>query len=224
MPSPFDQNTRYFWEEGKANLSDCLDASFNAAKRHGIEKIVIFTGSGEGARLAADRFLCNSDYQNINVIAVTFPNGQRFTSKNYPHIISADDRSYLKEKGIPVVRAHLPLSHIKAQYQEHGILGQDFSLLGNLLGIFGGSMSLCIQAVLMACDAGEVQEGEHVISLTSDTSIIARASATSNLLTDFVVREILCKPIVLTVSKRENSASVQTNDSLPANQKELPEC
>jgi hypothetical protein len=64
-------------------------------------------------------------------------------------------------------------------------------------------MSLCVQAALMACDAGEVEVGEHVIVLTSDTSILVRASGTRDLLTDFIVREILCKPVLLTIIKRE---------------------
>jgi hypothetical protein len=63
---------------------------------------------------------------------------------------------------------------------------------------------LCVQAALIACDAGEVEQGEHVIALTSDTAILVRSSPTERLLTDFIIREIICKPMSLTVSKSEN--------------------
>jgi hypothetical protein len=59
-----------------------------------------------------------------------------------------------------------------------------------------GSMSLCVQAVLMASDAGRVNRGEHVIALTSDTAILAQSAPTRYMLTEFAVREVLCKPAI----------------------------
>ena len=64
-------------------------------------------------------------------------------------------------------------------------------------------MSLCVQAVVMACDAGEVARSEHVIALTSDTAILAQAAPTRYMLTEFAVREILCKPAIYTIGRKE---------------------
>ncbi len=64
-------------------------------------------------------------------------------------------------------------------------------------------MSLCVQAVLMASDAGFVELGEHVIAMTSDTSILVRSAGTERFLTDLIVREIICKPVLLTIGKSE---------------------
>lgn len=203
MANRFEYNSTYFWEEGKPNLHDCLKISFEAAKRHDVRKIVIFTGAGEGVKAAVDNFLSQPEYSHIKLVAVTFPHGQIFTSTDHVHGISNEDTQWIIDHGIPIVRAHLPFDPIRAQFQGHGILGQDFSLLGNALSIFGGSMSLCVQAVLMACDAGAVLKGEHVISLTSDTSILVRSAPTADLLTDFIVREIFCKSVLLTISKKE---------------------
>jgi hypothetical protein len=209
MSSCFHYQTTYFWQEGKDNLRDCLRIAFEAAKQHGIEKIVIFTGEGEGVKIAYDEFSTQSEYNDIQIVAVTFPHG-------YKREISPEDRDWMMIRKIPVVQAHLPFDPIKAQFQGHGILGQDFSLLGNALNIFGGSISLCVQAVLMACDAGTVSKGEHVIALTSDTSILVRSAPTSQLLTDFIVREIFCKSAVLDISKREQLEE-------PAKQQQTPE-
>ena len=151
-------------------------------------------------------------------MAVTFPHGHKYD-------ISEDDSNWIASQHIPLVRAHLPFDPIKAQYQSYGILGHDLSLLGNLLTIFGGSMSLCVQAVLMACDAGIVRKGEHVISLTSDTAILVRSAPTSHLLTDFIVREIFCKSVVMDISKKEMiepTTTVETKE-LDANPPKLIE-
>ena len=69
-------------------------------------------------------------------------------------------------------------------------------------------MGLCVQAVLMACDAGAIPIGEHVIACTSDTAILARATCTTKLLRDFIVREILCKPAVFDIGKKEKSQAL----------------
>lgn len=196
MASCFKYPTTYFWQEGKANLRDCLRIAFNAANEHDVRTIVIFTGAGEGVRVAHESFLSQPEFAHIKLVAVAFPHG-------HPHELGNADRDWMTARNIPVIQAHLPFDTIKSQYQSYGILGQDFSLLGNALNIFGGSISLCVQAVLMACDAGLVRKGEHVIALTSDTSILVRSAPTSHLLTDFIVREIFCKAVVMDISKKE---------------------
>jgi hypothetical protein len=201
MPSCFDHNTTYFWQEGKANLNDCLRISFEAAKRHDVTKLVIFTAIGEGVKTAHRDFISQEQYAHMEIVAVTFAHGHP-----HPQDISNEDAEWMIRNKIPLIRAHLPFDPIRAQYQEHGILGQDFTLLGNVLSIFGGSMNLAVQAVLMACDAGVVRKGEHVISLTSDTSILVRSAPTSHLLTDFIVREIFCKAVFFDISKKETTS------------------
>ena len=198
MASCFEHKTTYFWQEGKSNLHDCLRISFEAATKHDVNKIVIFTGAGDGVKSAWKDFLSQEQYAHISLVAVTFPNGH-----SHAHLFLREDLEWLDQKKITLVRAHLPFDPIRSQYQGHGILGQDFSLLGNVLSIFGGSMSLAVQAVLMACDAGAISKGENVIALTSDTSIMVRSAPTSHLLTDFIVREVFCKAVLLDISKKE---------------------
>jgi hypothetical protein len=141
-------------------------------------------------------------FKEIKLIAVTFPHGQRF--KDGTRIeISPETLDFLAENRVPLLRAHLPFAPIAAHYRQHGILGQDLTLIGNALSIFGGSMSLCVQAALVASDAGYLELGQHAICLTSDTAILARTSPTQDFLTDFIIREILCKPMTLTVVKHE---------------------
>ncbi len=202
-PNSFKAYTEYFQAEGKVNMRECMRIAFETAVERGIDTIVIFTGVGEGPEMAIKDFQTQSQFQHIKLIAVTFPFGQRFKDDKEASI-SPEVISLLKEKNVPLIRAHLPFSAISAHYRHHGILGQDLTLIGNALSIFGGSMSLCVQAAVMASDAGCFEIGDHVISMTSDTAIIVRTAPTDRLLTDFIVREILCKPLFLTIGKGED--------------------
>lgn len=197
----FSANIEYFTQEGKANLRACLRIAFEAAISRKIDTIVIFTGMGEGPQVAIKEFRSLPTFKDVKIIAVTFPLGQRF--KDGPVEISQEIRLLLEENKVPLIRAHLPFNPIAAHYKHHGVLGQDLSLIGNALSIFGGSMSLCVQAAMMASDAGCLALGDHVISMTSDTAIIVRTAPTERLLTDLIIREILCKPLYLSIGKGE---------------------
>lgn len=206
MTNAYKYPTEYFLQEGKENMRRCLQATFEAAEAHNIKKVIIFTAAGLGVKMAIDDYLSQERFAEIKLIAVTFPSQTQF-SKGDPieYTIPIDISEFLASKSVPIVRAHLPFEPIRTHYQGHGVLGQDFSLIGNALRIFCGSMSLCVQAVLMASDAGYVALGEHVIAMTSDTSILARAAGTSRFLTDLIVREIICKPVLLTIGKSEKA-------------------
>lgn len=207
MRSGFQYPTEYFLQEGKANLASCLRASFAAALAHQVTKIVIFTSAGSGVVMALDEFCSQEQYSHIELIAATFPSQTQFTEGDpTEHSIPDKLLDIFARRRVPVVRAHLPFDPIRTHYRGRGILGQDFGLIDNALRIFGGSMSLCVQAVLMASDAGYVDLGEHVIAMTSDTSILVRAAGTARFLTDLIVREIICKPVLLTIGKSESTS------------------
>ncbi len=154
-------------------------------------------------------YLSQEKYAGINIIAVTFPSQTQLPAgEPTDYCIQGEMAEYLASHSIPVVRAHLPFDLIRSHTKGSGPLGQDFGLIDNALRIFCGSMSLCVQAVLMASDAGHVDFGEHVLAMTSDTSILVRAATTSRFLTDLIVREIICKPVLLTIVKSEKAAPV----------------
>jgi|SRR5579863_2458636 len=207
--------TTYFLHEGQENTRQCIELSFEAAIAHDIKKLIIFTAVGDGVKIAIQEFLTRPQFKEISVIAVGFPAGR------IPLSVSREDLDLFRESGVPFVRAHLPFDPIHGTFQERGT-GQGLSLLGSVLEIFCGSMNLCVQAALMACDAFVVEPGEHVISLTSDTSVLVQACPTCNFLTDFVVREVFCKPALLTISKKEERRDEPEENQLPqAEPKEL---
>ena len=206
MPSNFTWPVTYFLQEGRENLRECLKIVFAAAVEHNIPKIVIFTARGDGVSLAIQEYLVRDEYQRIKLVAVTFPQGKRFTDDEKRPVsleISEENLILFSQHGVPIVRAHLPFDPISPFFKEYGMLGQDLSLVGSALNMFGGSMSLCVEATVIGCDAGAIGIGEHVIAMTSDTAILVQAAPTSLMLSQLVIREILCKPAILSIGRNE---------------------
>jgi hypothetical protein len=202
--------------EGKENLDECIRLSFSAAIVHKISKLVFFTGVGDGVKIAIQQYLSKPEYNGISIIAVSFPSGR------VPASVSEVDLETFRSANVPLVRAHLPFDPMHGTFHERGV-GQGLSLLGSVLEVFSGSMSLCVQAALMACDAGVISPGEHVIALTSDTSVLIRACPTCKFLTDLIVREVFCKPVILTISKKEKrqGEAEESSGEIVIEQKEL---
>jgi len=211
MTKSFIAPTTYFLQEGRENLVDCLKVAFQASAQQGIHKIIIFTAYGEGVKLAIEDFCSRPEYANIRLVAVTFPAGKKFTDAARNPIdvrISEDVMSLMRSHGVPLVRAHLPFDSVEPGAALQTKVGRGFNLLGETLNMFCGSMSLCVQAVALACDAGHIDIGEHVVSLTSDTAILATAAVTRKMLSQLVIREILCKPAILTIGRNETTPMV----------------
>ena len=216
MADQFVTPITYFLQEGRANLPDCLKIAFQAAKQQSVSKIVIFTARGEGVQLALEDFCSLEEYQNIQLVAVTFPQGKEFTSEGKPLEVRIPEETdhLLRDNHIPIVRAHLPFDPIAPPFKDRGVLAQDLSLVESALNIFGGSMSLCVQATVLACDAGAVALGEHVIAITSDTAILVQATTTRRMLRELVIREILCKPAILTIGRNETQLQAHIQNQL----------
>lgn len=187
-------------------MQECLKIAFQAAKQQNVEKIVIFTARGEGIQLALSNFCSQSEYQNIKIVAVTFPQGKEFTSEGKPLEVrlTAEVEQLIRVNNVPIVRAHLPFDPIAPPFKDRGVLAQDLCLVESALNIFGGGTSLCVQAAVLACDAGAIGLGEHVITMTSDTALLVQATTTRRMLRELVVREILCKPAILSIGRNES--------------------
>jgi hypothetical protein len=209
MMKSFVAPTTYFLQEGRGNLEDCLKVAFEGAVHHEIKTIVIFTAYGDGVKMALEQFSPRKEYEHIKLVAVTFPAGKTFTNQEkQPVEVTIPDNllQLFAANNVPLVRAHLPFDAVDPSAAWRTVVGRGFNLLGETLNMFCGSMSLCVQAITLACDAGFIEQGEHVISLTSDTAILAMAAVTRKMLSELVIREILCKPAVLTIGRKEQNA------------------
>lgn len=205
MERQFITSITYFLQEGRENLPECLKIAFQVAKKQHIEKIVMFTARGDGILLALNTLCALDEYKDIKLVAVTFPQARMFTADGKPLIVKISDEAEaaMKQHNIPIVRAHLPFDPIAPRFKDRGVLAQDLSLVESALNILGGGMSLCVQGVILACDSGAIEYGEHVISMTADTAILVQASPTARMLRELTIREILCKPAIFSIGRNE---------------------
>jgi hypothetical protein len=155
----------YFDAEGRQNLAEVLRTLKKAIKKRSELqdlKIVSFTAEGQGPALAYSRLQEFSP----RIIAVTFPRGFSIKGPNgtrYCPCISDNILKFFKGVEIDVViPPRLPFDLIEGM-EAHN---QQMNLVRRTMAIFGTGFELCFQAVMSACDAGLVGEGETVIALT----------------------------------------------------------
>ena len=202
--------TVYVEAEGKPSMEVCIRESFLFCRDHRIGKVVLFTGAGDGAMFAVDNFLTNQEFESIQMIAVTPPSGKRYRSDPFDESsvivasgVSPEKKEFLRDMGVPVVSAHMPFK------TSTGTGVAAWNETAEAFGILGGGFSLCVQAILMACDAGEVDAGERVVAASADTSIVAIASRTELFLAPhhgLLVEHIICRPRQFNISKSHHAA------------------
>jgi hypothetical protein len=202
--------TIYVDSEGRPSMEACIRASFEFCRDHGIGKVVLFTSTGDGAMFAVDNFLTREDFSLIQMVAVTPPAGKPYRltpDDNKSALVSSGvqpaRKDFLRDMGVPVISAHMPFKVTT------GASPPVWNESAEAFGVLGGGFSLCVQAVLMACDAGEVEMGERVVAASADTSIVAIASRTELFLAPhhgLLVEHIVCRPRRFNISKRHHVA------------------
>ncbi len=190
----------YFDGEGRDNLPSVLRVVKKALKkREDLRslKLVIFTSFGEGPLLAYNE-LSGFD---LRIVAVTFPIDfcvkRQDGSSMFPRIPPKLLKFFSGVEIKVLSPAPLPFDQIE-NLEFHN---QQMKTIRQAISIFGGGFTLCLQAVIRACDAGEVGCGERVLAMSGDCAAIVTASTTSGFLGSggLAVNEILCKPHNLTM-------------------------
>lgn len=200
--------TTYFDVEGRASMEQCIQLAADWCVSKKIQTMVIFSGTGEGPHYAATKLLPQALYSGLRVVAVTPPYGRPF------RIDPRDPQSPLVHSGIKkamrddlaalqvdIVSAHMPF---KERYDGNERTSE-WTRVAESFGVLGGGFALCIQAILVACDAGFVQHGERVVALTADTAIEALACRTESFLSPLeglLVGHVVCRPARYNISKR----------------------
>jgi hypothetical protein len=207
-----EMSTRYFDGEGRAHMKECIRCALAWSVQHKIRRVVMFTGNGDGPHYAATQFLPQDDYQNLRLIAVSPPVGKTyFEDPRQPEksrVVTAGIpptmRDELSALGVRIVAGQLPF---KEMHDGTGRMSSDWSRVTASMGIQGGGFALCIQAALMACDAGEVELGEAIVALSADTAVALWASRSDVFLSPFegmLVDHIICRPANLSISKAKH--------------------
>ena len=211
------RQTVLFDGEGKEFIGPCVETTMQYCLDNEIHKLVMFTGAGQGPMHAI-----MSGYHpdvGVRIIAVTPPVGKAYlVDPLRPEAgmiragISDVTRRALDDSEIPVVSAHLPFQSPPGEHGEHGYRSE-WTRVERSYAVLGGGFSLCIQATLMACDAGHIELGERVAAMTSATSISLIASNTDLFLSPthgLMVEGWICQPRRYDISHHYNVAMIRT--------------
>lgn len=196
----FSRPTFYFYSEGRQNLEKTVELVYkrvSVLKR--IKKILVFTANGEGAFMIKD-LVSDTD---IQVISATFPYKQSFYfpdgagNKKEVFADTSDKEicAKIKQYGITLIQGVMPLQDIPVP----GTLTSDTKIktIVSTLSLFSGGLKLCIDGIIMASDAGYVEQGEEIISFSADTAIVATGCRKDRLFhpeEGLEIREFICKP------------------------------
>lgn len=209
----------YFDSEGRDNYSRVLEIARARAAMGDIDAVVVFSGSDSGASEAVDAF----EGEGVpSLIVVTYraeSQGYREDEEgelsSFPIGLTDDGEANLNERlSSPVVRAPMPFSNevMIPRYGDPKLCG-----IREALRLLGGGLVLVVQAVLMACDAGRLREGQRVVAFAADTAIVAISAHSDTVFFPDVgmeISEVLCKPAAFDVS-RVREAPETGNDELP---------
>jgi hypothetical protein len=188
----------YFRYCGEVNTEKVLRGAKKRCEELGIDEIVIASETGRSALKAVDAFRGTK----TKIIVVThYPATTWGPKGDIPIGLMREEysetRKKLLENGVKIVQGSRPFAppsrSIKWEFPTpEGILDKT-------LEIFGAGTKIAIEVAVMATDAGEVNEGEEVVSCAGtykglDTALVVRTAYSMNFFKDFEVREIIVKP------------------------------
>ncbi|MCS7150219.1 MAG: pyruvate kinase alpha/beta domain-containing protein [Caldimicrobium sp.] len=179
----------YFDKPGPVNTKACLDIVRKALKEKGIKHLVVASTFGETAL----KFARALQGEEVNLVVVTHNVGFR-----EPGILEMTDdtKRELNFLGAKVYTGTMVFRNIGASIKAQFHYSEE-ALIAQTLRIFGPGLKVCIEIVLMCCDAGLIPP-EDVLAVAgtargADTVAIIKA-VPSNLFFNIKVREILAKP------------------------------
>ncbi|MEM0058115.1 MAG: pyruvate kinase alpha/beta domain-containing protein [Candidatus Bathyarchaeia archaeon] len=194
-----ERRVTYFEYCGEVNTEKVLFLAKLYCENSKIDKIVIASETGKSAVRALDIFRGT----NVKIIVVTHYPAETWGPKgNIPIGLKRNEYSKnlkkLEEYGCRIVQGTRPFAPpSRSIYWEHPT---PEGIIDRVLEIFGAGTKIAIEAAIMATDAGEVDEGEEIVSCAGtykglDTALVVKTACSMNFFKNFEVKEIIAKPL-----------------------------
>ena len=174
----------YFEKPGQENTSAVFDVVDRALSELDVHKVVLASTRGDTARFAMDRY----KGQDVRLIVIPhqygFGPGQRFP----PELVER-----ARQEGHEVYFGTM-------LFHQEKIFGQGpAQWVANFLRAFCQGVKVCVEILLMAGNAGLVDEEEQVVVVAgtgrgADTALVMTGATSGNLKAMHISR-ILCKPL-----------------------------
>jgi len=178
-----------FSKPGAQNTKACLEVVLRAIEEKGIKHVVVASTYGDTGLLFAEAL----KDKEVNLVVVTHNVGFR-----EPGTLEMTEgiRKQLQELGAKVYTGTMVFRGLGAAIKSQFHFSEE-ALIAQTLRIFGQGLKVCVEIVLMACDAGLIPP-QDVIAVAgtargADTVSIIKA-VPSNMFFNLKVREILAKP------------------------------
>ena len=179
-----EEQILYFEGPGQENTAAVFDVVDRARSALDIHKIVLASTRGDTARYAMDRYRG----QDVRLVVVPhqygFGPGQRFP----PELIAR-----ARQEGHQVYFGTM-------LFHQEKLFGQGpAQWVADFLRAFCQGVKVCVEILLMAGNAGLVEEGEQVVVVAgtgrgADTALVMNGATSGNLKAMHVSR-VLCKPL-----------------------------
>ncbi len=211
---------KVFERPGPINTDETLTSLQNAPQN--LEFLVVASVTGESAIKAAERI------KNRKIVCVTCPQGmfwevnamnadlfdkipelktrreewQKKQLERVPLSITEENKQKLEALGVQTVRGTIPLFGPSFSMRLHLRKTTSMDVIAKTLELISPGTLVCMEAVLMATDAGVIPEGELVYTCAGtemglDTAWIVKSSASANMFhptKGFRFVELLAKP------------------------------
>ena len=192
-----ERRSHYFEYCGEVNTEKLLQVVRARCLELGPNKVVIASETGRSAVRALEVF----QGTGIEMVVVTHYPAETWGPKGSISIglrreEYADRLRKLQDNGVRVVQGTRPLAPPSRS------LNWDLSLEGVMdktLELFGAGTKIAVEAAIMATDAGEIEEGEEVISCAGtfkglDTALLVKTAYSMNFFKEFEIKEVIAKP------------------------------
>jgi hypothetical protein len=188
----------YFRFCGEVNTPVLLNLARERCQALSIQTTVIASETGRSALQALEIFQ-GSDIRLIIVThypaTTTGPKGRIPIGLKRPEF--SERLRTLTGQGVRIVQGTRPLAPPSRSIQWNAPTPE--GMLDKTLELFGAGTKIAIETTIMATDAGELDEGEEIISCAGtfkglDTALVVRATYSMNFFRDFEIHEIIARP------------------------------
>jgi hypothetical protein len=199
MKTDAERQVTYFRYCGEVNTEETLRAARSRCEETGINTAVIASETGRSAMKALEVFKGTG----IRIIVVTHYPASTWGPKGDIPIglkqkVYRESLRKLEENGVKIVQGTRPFAP-PSRSINWGYPTLE-GIIDKTLEILGAGTKIAVEVAVMATDAGEIEEGEEVVSCAGtykgiDTALIVKTAYSSNFFKEFEVREIIAKPI-----------------------------
>ena len=195
----FEEKPVYYFKNcGEVNTDQLLEIVRKRSLDLGIAKVIVASETGRSAVRALEKFQKTS----IRLIVVTHypattwgPKGDipiGLKRKEY-----AANLKKLLNNEVKVVQGTRPFAP-PSRSLNWSLTAE--AMIDSTLELFGAGTKIAVEAAIMATDAGELEEGEQVISCAGtfkglDTALLVETAYSMNFFKKFEVREVIAKPL-----------------------------